>query len=171
MTFIEKRLGLVIICLAVVTGVLVFETRAVGLPPFDSQRLVIDSSGQTIGTFLSYDFGSQTLVGVPLNGEWITMRIFDRSQFLETSLWFTSINCTGQAFMPRASSAFLATSVSVFDGTVYVERGPEQMVTVQASLEQYGCQPFDPFSDSLVPISPTRINVRAFTPPFRVVAR
>jgi hypothetical protein len=138
--------------------------------------IVIDSTGAFLGRVVSTDQGGGLpTIAVPYRGKFLLVAL-SRDYTLSGTLYFTSTDCSGQAYADPSTSPFLASAVGGPNDTLYFEDGSLQNVNVQSVLyggyicDQNGCQNLcnaqvGPLS--LVPMSAAE-NLNVWVPPFKV---
>lgn len=133
---------------------------------------VADHNGIDMGSVIGLVEGGVTAVAIEVGGQ--TLPVFiTRSQFQATSntLWFTTANCTGQAYAIASYSPFSATQIlPTQSGTMlYGENGPSQSITGGSYFYNgtNSCQETLPASMNMVPMAPM-LNLSTFVSPFSV---
>ena len=132
--------------------------------------IVVDSTGQTIGSVIGVGETHSTTVAIPFQGSPLPVTVF-RTSFLPGSLFFTSLDCTGQPFQDESNSPFPASAVGP-GNMLFAASGPSQSITAASTLDGFGnCFQMPPFAYSdAVPMSPV-IDLNKFSPPFKVVSK
>jgi hypothetical protein len=132
--------------------------------------IVVDSTGKTIGPVIGVGETHSTAVAIHFKGSFLPVTV-QRTSFLQTNLFFTSPDCTGQPFQDESGSPFPASAVSGPGNMLFVASGSSQSITVGSTLfDGVNCfqTPPEPFTDA-VPMAPV-LSLNMFTPPFKVVS-
>jgi tetrahydromethanopterin S-methyltransferase subunit G len=130
---------------------------------------VVDNTGKKIGSIVGVMQGTRiTIVVLPINGQLFPLEVLRDGYVRGGGLFFTSTDCTGQAYVPSGTSPFLETRVLSPGNTLHGESGPAQLVNLQSRFEEgAGCFAGE-FSTTVVPMNPLIDLDTEFTPPFRV---
>jgi hypothetical protein len=142
------------------------ESRSSKLP---TNFIVVDSTGKAVGPVIGVGETHSTAVAIHFQGSFLPVTV-QRTSFLQTSLFFTSLDCSGQPFQDESGSPFPASAVGP-GNMLFAASGPSQSITVGSTLfDGVNCfqTPPEPFTDA-VPMAPV-LSLNMFTPPFKVVS-
>ena len=130
---------------------------------------VVDNTETRVGSIVGVSQGTRiTTVVLPINGQLFPVEVLRDGYVRGGSLFFTSTDCSGQAYVPIGSSPFPETRVLSPGNTLYGESGPAQLVNLQSRFEEgAGCFS-EQLSTTAVPMNPLIDLNTEFTPPFHV---
>lgn len=150
-------------------------TKGAGQQPdneFPRNFVVLDNTGKQVGPVVGVMQGTRiTIVAIPFNKKWLPIEVLRSTFQVGGSFYFTSSDCTGQAFLDPSTSPFLATAVFGPTNTLFFESGPSQNITVQSLQDQTtGACSTASLTLAGVPVTPA-VDLSVFSPPFRVVTK
>jgi hypothetical protein len=133
--------------------------------------IVVDSTGKTVGPVIGVGETHSTAVAISFQGSSLPVTV-QRTSFLQTSLFWTSLDCSGQAFQDESTSPFPVSAVGP-GNKLFAASGPSQSITVASGVfggsPCFQIPPF-PMSDA-APMAPVLNLNNTFTPPFKVVSK